>query len=370
MKVFLIAFFFSLSYHGYSQSISQHLQSNTIKVSFPFLLFSPDARSSSLGDAGVAVSSGQNSFHWNTANIGFSEELGGISVSYSPWLYSLVTDIHLIYVSSFTKLGSDDRHSLGGSIRYLSDANQPLFNGSSLVSGDFVSNDLELLGGYSFKISEHSSVGLNGKFIYSDALQNVSPDSLIVKAAMVGAVDLSYAYMSRKFSVGKMKGCWSWGAAISNIGNKSFYSTIENKDYLPANLRIGSAFGLDVGADHKIIVSMDLNKLMVPSSSANVNNISAIQGVFRSFNDSQDGLMGEIKELTIGGGVEYVYRDLLSLRSGYFYEHPSKGNRRFVSLGAGIKFKSFGLDASYLASLTQNNPLSNTMRFTLSYMFN
>lgn len=369
MKVIATLIISLFLFEGSAQVVLQHLQSNNQTVSFPFLMFSPDARSSGLADIGSALSPNSNSFHWNTSNLGFSNNAGELSASYTPWLRQLANGIHLLYVSGYSKFGSDQRHCLGGSLRYLSDANKYSINGIAPISDNVKSNDVEILGGYSFRVSDKSSIGANGKFIFSDALQNANPDSLNVPLALAGALDLSYGYFSENIALGGLQGNWSWGVTLSNLGNKSFYTNISDKDFLPANFRIGSAFGINIRDKHKITTAFDVNKLMVPSSADNINNTTAIQGVFKSFADAQDGLIGEIRELSFGAGIEYNLKNIFSLRTGYFYENPSQGSRRFVSFGAGVQFKSIGVDVSYLASFTRTNPISNTMRFSLSYTF-
>ena len=354
-----------------AQTVGNYLQLNSITTAFPFLQFSPDARSTGLGDVGVALSPDANSFHWNTANLGFSEDKVGLSASYSPWLRQLVRNLDFFYVSGFSKIGTTSRHSLGGSVRYLSNGSNFLLSPSGMTLVSFKSNDLEVLGGYAFRISEKSSIGANAKFIYSDMILGLQTSTLGISPAMAGAIDLSYGYLDENIMLGKIKSFWSWGVALSNLGNKSFYNNKNEMSFLPASLRIGTSLGLNVKTNHKVIASVDFNKLLVLNQEDNVtlNNVSAIENIYRSFSDSEEGFTGELKEFTTGVGVEYQFKGFLSLRTGYFRESPVQGNRKFLTFGAGTKFKSFGIDVSYLASLTQNNSLANTIRFSISYVF-
>lgn len=346
-----------------------HLQSNTIRTAYPFLLFSPDARSSGLGDVGVAISPTANSFHWNTANLGFSEETSEISVSYAPWLRQIVDDINLFYFSGYAKIGKTKRHSLGGSIRYISLGDITYTDNIGNILKEFKPQEFEILGGYAMRLSERSTIGVNAKFIHSDLITPFSSDSLQLSPAMSAALDLSYGYLKNNIMIREMPAALSWGVSFSNLGNKILYDNPIEKKFLPANFRIGAAVDLQLAKDHRLTISVDLNKLMVPNLDTNSSDYTAIGGVFRSFNDSPEGMNGELKEFTFGSGIEYRFRDFISLRSGFFYENPSLGNRRFATVGAGVRFKSIGIDGSYLMSVTQNNPISNTMRVSLSYIF-
>ncbi len=142
---------------GFSQVISNDdteftIQLNTITTAVPFLIIVPDSRASAMGEAGAATSPGPNSFHWNTSKLAFSKEYSEFSVPYSPWLKQLVDDIHLSYLSGYTKIGKN--HTIGGSMRYFSLGNITFTDANGGLIRDFNPNEFELLGGYAFKLSD------------------------------------------------------------------------------------------------------------------------------------------------------------------------------------------------------------------------
>ena len=96
---------------------------------------------------------------------------------------------------------------------------------------------------------------------------------------------------------------------------------------------------------------------------------SVISSWFSSFGDA-GSFSEELKEFQVSLGAEYNYNEQFALRAGYFYEHKLKGNRKYFTLGAGLKYNVFGLNFSYLipsGNGVNRNPLSNTLRFSLVF---
>lgn len=383
---------------GFSQSISKDdteftVQLNTITTAVPFLVIAPDSRASAMGDAGVATSPDANSFHWNTSKLAFSKEKAEFGVSYSPWLKQLVDDIHLSYLSGYTKLGSN--HTIGGSMRYFSLGNITFTDELGNLIREFSPNEFELLGGYAFKLSDRSAIGFNGKFVYSNLTGGINAGTVGTKPGVAGAVDLSYSYFNEDIDLNGRDATLSFGTSISNIGNKMAYTVDADRDFLPTNLRLGSALKVDFDEYNSLTTTLDFNKLLVPTLPArdgdgNVisgreNNVGVTLGMIQSFYDApgnvvvdedgnvlvEDGskFREELNEINIGGGLEYWYSDVLAIRGGYFYENRSKGDRKYFTFGAGIYYSVFGIDVSYLAALRRTNPLANTVRFSLKFKF-
>ena len=383
---------------GFSQSISKDetpftIQLNTITTAVPFLIIAPDSRASAMGDAGVATSPDANSFHWNTSKLAFAEEKAEFGVSYSPWLKQLVDDIHLSYLSGYTKLGGN--HTIGGSLRYFSLGNITFTDEFGSVTREFAPNEFELLGGYAFRLSDRSAIGFNGKFVYSNLTGGIDVGTLGTKAGVAGAVDLSYSYFNEDIDLGGRDATLSFGTSISNIGNKMAYTVDADRDFLPTNLRLGTALKVDFDDYNSLTTTVDFNKLLVPTLpvrsgegeilSGKENNVGVTLGMIQSFYDApgnvvtdeddnvliEDGskFKEELNEINIGGGLEYWYSDVLAIRGGYFYEHRAKGDRKYFTFGAGIYYSVFGIDVSYLAAIRRTNPLANTVRFSLKFKF-
>ncbi|MGV6862439.1 MAG: type IX secretion system outer membrane channel protein PorV [Putridiphycobacter sp.] len=374
---------------------ADQIQLNTITTAMPFLIITPDSRAGGIGDAGAATSADVNSLYWNTAKLAFSDQKTEVGVSYSPWLRQLVDDIHLSYLSGYHKLSK--RHVIGGSLRYFSLGNIVFTDHIGNVTREFNPNEFELLGGYAFKLSDYFSVGMNGKFAYSNLTGGVNVGSVASKAAVAGGVDLSMQYFNDELDLGKYDATWSAGLTINNIGNKVSYTNSSTRDFLPTNLRLGTAYKIAFDDYNALTTTIDFNKLLVPTTpfrdpnnteniiSGKNNDVGVIAGILQSFYDApgivtDDGngnyevtkgskFREELREINIGGGLEYWYGSLLAVRAGFFHEHASKGNRKYLTFGAGLYYSKFGIDISYLASVTQNNPLANTVRFSLSFKF-
>ena len=383
---------------GFGQNLSKDdtkfdIQLNTITTAVPFLIISPDSRSGALGDAGVATSPDVNSFHWNTSKLAFSKEKAEFGVSYSPWLRALVDDIHLSYLAGYTKLSKN--HSVGGSLRYFSLGNITFTDNLGNLIRDFAPNEFEILGGYAFRLSERNAIGFNAKFVYSNLTGGVPVGTVGSKSGLAGAVDLSYSYFNEDVVIGNTDATLSFGANISNIGNKIAYTTDSYRDFLPTNLRLGTALNLKFDKYNSLTTTVDFNKLLVPTPpeygidgtiiSGLSPEVGVVSGILQSFYDAPGNVVQnpdstyslqkgskfkeEMREINFGGGLEYWYSDVLAVRMGYFHEHPSKGARQYLTFGAGIYYSVFGIDVSYLAPFTRTNPLANTVRFSLKFKF-
>jgi len=369
------------------------IQLNTITTAVPFVIICPDSRAGALGDAGVATSPDVNSFHWNTSKLAFSKEKAEFGVSYSPWLRQLVDDIHLSYLAGYTKLGKN--HAVGGSLRYFSLGNITFTDNLGNLIREFSPNEFEVLGGYSFRLSEKHAIGFNGKFIYSNLTGGINVGTVSSKSGMAGAVDLSYSYFNEDVVIGSTDATLSFGANISNIGNKIAYTVSSSRDFLPTNLRLGTALNLRFDKYNSLTTTIDFNKLLVPTPpeygingdiiSGMDPNVGVVTGILHSFYDAPGNVVQnsdssfsvekgsrfaeEMREINIGGGLEYWYSNILAVRTGYFHEHPSKGARQYLTFGAGIYYSVFGIDVSYLAAFSRTNPLANTVRFSLKFKF-
>ncbi|MEM6763635.1 MAG: type IX secretion system outer membrane channel protein PorV [Bacteroidota bacterium] len=339
----------------------------TITTAVPFLLVAPDSRAGGMGEAGVAVTDDANALHWNTSAMAFFQNQMGFSMSYSPWLRSLgIPDINLMYLSGYYNTG-EKGGVVGASLRYFSLGDIEFTDGLGQPIGSDKPNEFAVDVGYARKVTPNLSAAVTLRYIYSRLASNANIGQPINPVNSI-AGDLSFLY-NTDFSVNGSPVNFKAGMNISNIGPKvSYTDNTADQDFIPVNLRIGYAFKVQVDDYNSITFANDFNKLLVPSEGGNSDE-ALLQGIFGSFSDAQDGFGEEISEINVSAGFEYWYRDLFAARVGYFYEDPKKGNRKFITLGAGIRYNVFGLHFAYLAPLEQNHPLQNTLRFTLTYDF-
>lgn len=349
-------------------STGQERGTKTITTAVPFLLVAPDSRSAGLGEAGVAIANDANAMHWNPAALGFMEQRMGFAMSYSPWLRALgIPDINLMYLSGFYNTGNAG--VIGASLRYFSLGQIDFTNPLGEPIGSDKPNEFALDVGYSLKVTPVLTAAITLRYLNSRLASNgnITGDARPVNSA---AGDISFLY-KKDF---KMKGAtdipvqFTSGINISNIGPKvSYTGNTGDRDFIPINLRVGYAFKFFVDEYNSVTFTNDFNKLMVPSVDA--RETALLAGMFGSFGDAPGGFGEEISEFNTSVGFEYWYRELFAARMGFFYEDPQKGNRKFITLGIGLRYNVFGLDFAYLAPLQQNHPLQNTLRITLTYNF-
>jgi len=355
---------------------------NTITTAVPFLLISPDSRAGGMGDVGVATSPDANSLHWNPAKYSFIDEDMGFAVSYVPWLRELVPDINLSYISGYKKLNKNDVIAM--ELRYftLGDITFTDVIGNNL--GQYKPNEFAIGSSYSRKLSDQFSLAISGRYIYSNLTGGQSAGGIATNAGQSIAADVA-GYYVKDIRIAKKDAELAFGANISNIGNKISYTETSTRDFIPINLRLGAAVNTDFDEYNKISFAFDLNKLLVPtppmyndSISDQIDlgkdpNVSVVSGIFQSFGDAPGGFDEEIREINFSLGTEYWYNNQFAIRAGYFNEHNTKGGRKFFTFGSGVKYNVFALDFSYLINASRaingNNPLANTMRFTLTFDF-
>ena len=356
--------------------VSAQNESRVITTGVPFLLITPDARSAGMGELGVATSADVYSQQWNPAKYVFAEKSQGLGVSYTPYLSKLVDDIFLANVTYYTK--NTERSAWGASLKYFSLGDiqfNDLVANTIIQQGIERPNELTLDVSYGLKLDDKFSLAVAGRFIRSDL--KLSSDLDATPANTLG-VDIAAFYRGDVFDLGENKGRMRYGMNISNIGPRLKYDEGGQKNFIPTNLRVGTGLDLVLDANNSLNFNLELNKLLVPSPVAIVENgdivgyqqpdITFLKGIFESFSDAPDGFSEELKEITWATGVEYVFQDSFALRTGYFNESLEKGSRRFLTLGAGFRLDFATIDISYLFSTSRiRNPLENTLRFSLTF---
>ncbi|MCU0429508.1 MAG: type IX secretion system outer membrane channel protein PorV [Cytophagaceae bacterium] len=354
-----------------------------ITTAVPFLTISPDARSGAMGDVGAAISADANSIFWNPAKLCFSEKDMGFAVSYTPWLRKLgINDMSLSYLAGYAKISKQE--AIGLSMNYFNLGKIQFTDNNGQAIREFKPQEFSIGGTYSRKLSDKFSVAPAVKLIYSNLTGSINLNGTTTKPGATMAIDLSAFYKSDIKIQGRSANL-AFGAVISNFGGKISYTNSSQRDFIPTNFRLGSALTYEVDQFNKVIIAVDVNKLMVPSPPVyaqdttdpngkpfivrgrNPENLSMFSGVFGSFADAPDGFREEMREFIINTGIEYWYNNLFAVRGGFFNENKLKGNRKYFTLGLGIRYNSFGIDFAYLVPLRQNNPLAETLRFSLHF---
>ena len=365
-------------------AFAQKDQFNPVYTGVTSLSIAPDARAGALGDVGVATEPDANSQYWNPAKYAFSTARAGVSMSYTPWLRQLVSDIDLVNLAGFYRMG--DYSAVSASLTYFS-------LGEVFVENEMTIKPYEMAldVAYSRMLSENLSAAIALRYIHSDLQYNYAED---MSPGNAFAADIAL-YYNKDLMLGNQECRLGLGLNISNIGTKISYDDGATNEFIPTNLRLGASLLLPFDEYNTISVSADVNKLLVPTKpsyskfleengyeqddnsrysdyqtwleNTGYNDVSSISGIFKSFADAPGGFSEEMKEIYFGVGVEYCYNQQFSLRGGYHYENEYKGNRKYFTLGAGFRMSVFSLDAAYLISTAQSNPLDQTLRFSLSF---
>jgi hypothetical protein len=330
-----------------------------ITTAVPFLRISPDARGGGMGDLGVATSPDASSNFYNLAKTPFNKHEIGIGLTYTPWLKDLgLNDVYLLALSGFKKL--DEFSAISGSIRYFSLGTIQFTdnNGQSIGQGTPREWGLDL--GYSRKLSDKLSVALAGRYIYSNLSGGYATvGGTTYQPGKTFAADISFFY----HGVTEENGGWNFGLALSNLGGKIGYTnSATDKDYIPADLGLGTSYTLDI---HKLLVPAPPADLSDSAALADYHNKSIVSSWTSSFSGPS-----QFKTLQASLGAEYSYQDQFFFRAGYYYEDRGQGDRKYFSVGVGLKYQVMGLNFSYLVPSgngTTRNPLSNTLRFGLSF---
>lgn len=368
---------------GNTGSLVLSQEGGAITTAVPFLLVSPDARSGGLADIGAASAPDANSQHWNAAKYPYLSDDLALSLTYSPWLLNMVPDMSLAYLTAAKKI--DPMSTVAFSLLFFSMGEVTFRQTPDDPGVNYNPNEFSIDASYSRKLIEDLSIAVTGRFIYSNLTLGQQVDGVDTKAGLAGAVDIGLYYQHMFDLKGFEGGLLSFGLSISNIGNKISYvpgaSTAE-KDFLPANLRLGLGFDWHIDSYNRLAFLGEINKLLVPTPAiydtlgqvvrGMDNGVPVFTGILHSFYDAPGGFKEEMKEIQWSLGAEYWWNNLVSVRLGYFHESMDKGARQYMTIGAGIRYNIFGLDLSYLIPTTQvsgSNPLKNTLRFSLLFQF-
>lgn len=358
---------------------------NAITTAVPFLTIIPDARAGGLGDAGISSSPDANSQQYNPAKYVFNAGRNGISLSYTPWLISLVDDINLGYLSGYHKF--DSLRCIAASFKYLSLGEISYTGLSGIPLGTYYPYEFSSDISYSRKLSDMLSIGTAVRYIFSD----IGFQTPHYKNGTSLACDISLFY-SKKIRIFDNDSRFNFGLSISNIGSKiSYNDSIDQKDFIPTNLGLGPALTMPLSNSVSITFLGEIKKLLVPTPPvyqidtnglplcdpsgnpvilAGKNpDVTVLSGILQSFSDAPGGFREEIREINYSFGTEISFREMYFGRSGFFWEDKTKGNRKFFTVGAGIKYKRYQFDIAYLIVVDQRNPLEKTFRFSFLFYF-
>lgn len=350
---------------------------NPVRNSVTSQTIAPDARAAGMGDVGVATDPDVNSQYWNPAKYPFAISRAGVALNYTPWLRQLVNDMDLAYMAGYYRIG--DYSAVSASLRYFSLGEVQT---STSVSGDAMTinpYEMSVDVAYSLMLSEKFSIAAAVRWIYSDLTYDYTSDT---SPGSAFAADLGLYYQNY-INIGDRESQLGLGLHISNIGSKITFGGTDDSEFIPTNLRLGGSLMIPIDDYNRFIIAADANKLLVPTypqqkdgestedyqkrKQKDYYDLSSIGGIFKSFGDAPGGFKEELQEVNWSVGAEYTYHDQFSVRAGYHNESANKGNRKYFTVGAGLKMSVFSLDAGYVIATAKSNPLDETLRISLSF---
>lgn len=386
MKKILLSVFVAAMFATNLWAIDETM--NPLITAMPSLSIAPDARSAGMGDLGVATDADLNSQYWNPAKFAFMQSAGGLTANYTPWLRKLgVTDIDLAHLEGYYNFG-DRAGGIGASFTYFSMGDVQLTNGDGNEVGTCRPNEWALDVSYYRKLHEYVSMAVALRFMYSDLNNGMNMSGTgydnNMHAAWTMAADIAL-YYHQPIQIPMGTSYFSLGLNLSNLGGKMSYDEV-TRNFIPATLRIGANYELPFDKYNSLTFSLEADKMMVPSRKSKFTDgfdeneestwqmspdayskLNPVKGIFWSFADAPRGAKEEFNEVRWGAGLEYSYNKQFFARFGYSYENFYKGNRNYLTVGAGFHLSIFSLDVAYCIGLAASNPLDQTMRFTVGF---
>ena len=365
---------------------------NPVNPAMPSLTIAPDGRAAGMGDVGVATNADLNSQHWNPAKYAFMDSKGGLTVNYTPWLTKLVDDINLAYIAGYYNMG-DMAGTLSASFTYFSMGDVKLVDIGGVDFANAKPNEWAIDLAYSRKLHEYVSMAVALRFLYSDLTNGANFTGTSAQEMYPGwtmAADVAL-YYKQPIALPMGESYFGLGLNISNLGGKITHDEGTTQNFIPANLRLGVSYEIPFDNYNRLMATIECNKMLVLTyyskfatnqtdhkyTQDEYASISSPKGWWQSFCDApgyttDEGkvispLMEEFQEVQWGVGLEYSYNRQFFGRVGYSHENFWKGNRRYVTVGAGFHLSIFSLDVAYCIATAPSNPLDQTMRFTLGF---
>jgi len=357
IQLFLIFTINFISFNIYGQSSS-------ISTGVPFLLIAPNSRFGGMGETGTALADDATSVFWNPSGLAFQRG-AEVNVTHSQWLPGLGKgDLFYDYIAGKKYIKGLDG-TLGASLTYLNIGEVVVSDeaGNPQPEKNYKAFEIAFSMAYGKMLDDNIGGGVALRFIYS----RLTPNDFHVMGekgvgvGMTASFDLSGLYRPVN-GAGFLNKKFSAGINLSNLGPKISYVDASQADALPTQLRIGFAYNIVKSEYSNLTLTSDFSKLLVNGGD------EFYQAIFSSW---KGGISGIAKSIQTSVGAEYWYGKpkLIALRAGYFYEDPSNGNRKFYTLGAGIRYNVYGFDFSYVSALDENSPLENTLRFGMIINF-
>jgi hypothetical protein len=334
-------------------------QEHELIPTLPALTIAPDARSASMGDAGVATSADVNSQNWNAAKYIFLQHHGGVALSYTPWLQSAASDIYITYLSGFYKYSNNE--SISASLRFFSLGNIDFYTEYYEFLQSARPNEFAFDAAYSRRLGKNVSGAITFRYINSTkiSIQNTNP---AIEHTSNVAADVAFFYQKPIHFSFAPKSELAFGATVSNIGTKVSISDTTKGGFLPMNIKFGARITFNFDDDNFLSPMAEFQKSLVPSDNK-YRNSSVMSAAVH-------GITSDMSRIIWILGMEYAYKQQIYFRAGYHHESRNLSNNSYFTFGAGVKYKNMDFAASYLfVSGSGYSLINNTYRLSVAVVF-
>ncbi len=340
----------------------------------PFLLLAPDSRAGGIGETGTGLADNSSAIFWNPAGIAFQKGTE-VSITHSNWLPQFGLDDLFYDYLTFRQYIDEIDGSITSSITYMN-YGEFIRTGEDSPEqlGKFRSFDAAFTLGYATKLHSDWGLGLNFRVIHSNLADEGAGQEEGSGVSSTVSFDIASMWRPEKLDIpllGNFDNRLSIGINVSNIGPEIYYIQQSQKDPIPTNFRLGFAFRVMEDEYNALTFTSDFSKLLIDrTKDANGERDAFYEALVTSWFD--DDFATEMRDVVSSFGLEYWYGDddfKFALRSGFFYEDPDYGNRKFMTIGAGLRYNLYGFDFSYITTDVfkggENHPLNDTLRFSL-----
>src|SRR4030095_9498350 len=319
-----------------------------------------------MGETGAGLVNDASAMFWNPAGLAFQKGIQ-ILCTQSLWLPGLgLSDLFYDFLAGKYYV-KKIKGTLGLSITYLNIGKIIKTDEFGNEQGEYQAFDGALALGYGTKVTKDLGIGIVTRFIYSKLAVDPVAGEKGTGTTYDLSFDISALYRPVKTNLKFLNNRFGVGINISNIGPKVTYVDEDQADPLPTNLRLGLGYDVYSSEFNNVTLTADFAKLLVKRHEGGESD-PVYKAIYTSF---EGGFNESMKSIQSSLGAEYWYGNpkLIGLRGGYFYEDPDKGKRKFITLGASLRYSLYGFDFSYISTIEDNHPLANTLRFTLLVNF-
>lgn len=300
-------------------------QANAQGQDLSVLAANPDARTAAMGNAAVATD-GMYLYNNPSAFLGTNKKF---SADASASIYEKSEGYEGTFGLYTAALGYRfaRRHAAFAGFRYAGGLKLKGYDMLGNPTKDYEPYNWTIDLGYAYMLGNGFSAYAVGNILFSHLSKN----------AVGGAFTLGASYQKSSITAGNKPTHLMLDAKVGAIGPHLDYGN-GNKNTMPTYVAVGGALTVDVANKHQVAGAWSTRYFFRPS---------------------------EYKVLMLGGGLEYTYNKMVSLRAGYEY---GDRNLSHFTMGVGFKYAGLRLNGAYMLKTADAG--SSFFSVGLGYDFN